>query len=107
MAQLRHDYPKFEKLNTEILVMVPNGPRMIAGYLKAHPTSYPILIDKGAKTAGQYLQVKQFFSLGTPSVFLVDTTGHIRYAHYAKSMIEEPDNEEPLAVLKGLSKMGA
>jgi peroxiredoxin len=99
MAQLRHDYPRFKQLNAEILVMVPNGPRMIAGYLKAHPAPYPILTDKGAKVAGHYLQTKQFFSLGTPSVFLVDKTGRIRYAHYARLMIEEPDNEEPLAVL--------
>ena len=102
MAQLRHDYPKFKNLDAEILVMLPNGPRMIEGFLKAHPTPYHILTDKGAKAAGKYLQVKQFFSLGTPCVFLVDKTGCIRYAHYAKLMIEEPDNERPLAVLKSM-----
>ena len=85
MAQLRHDYPQFEALNTTILVMVPNGPRTIARFLEGHPMPYPILTDKRAEVAGQYLQFKQFFSLGTPCVFLVDRTGRIVYVHYARS----------------------
>ena len=103
MAQLRHDYAKFQALNTEVLVMVPNGPRMIARHVEQQATPYPILSDKGAAVARQYLQVKKFFALGTPSVFLVDRAGRIRYAHYASSMIEEPDNRESLAVLEGLA----
>ena len=103
MAQLRHDHAKFQALNTEILVMVPNGPRMIARHVERHPTPYPILSDKGSAVAGQYLQVKRFFALGTPSVFLVDRGGRIRYAHYASSLIAEPDNREPLAVLEAMA----
>jgi peroxiredoxin len=102
MAQLRHDYPEFKALNTRILLMVPNGTRTIERYLRDHPAPFEILTDKRAEVAGQYLQVRQFFSLGTPCVFLVDRTGCIRYTHYAKSMISEPDNREPLAVLAGL-----
>jgi peroxiredoxin len=104
MAQLRRDHPQFEDLNTAILVMIPNGPRTIERYLRANPMPYPILTDKRAEVAGQYLQVKQFLSLGTPCVFLVDRTGRIRYTHYAKSMIQEPDNREVLTVLEGLSR---
>ncbi len=103
MAQLRRDYAKFQALNTEILVMVPNGPRMIARYIERHPTPYPILSDKGSAVAGQYLQVKRFFALGTPCVFLVDRGGRIRYAHYASSLTAEPDNREPLAVLAAMA----
>lgn len=99
MAQLRHDYSKFTDLNTEILVMVPNGPFMIQKYSNENSNPYPILSDKGAKVAGQYFQVKHFFKLGTPTVFLVDTKGQIRYAHYASSLLAEPDTSEPLAVL--------
>ena len=102
MAQLRHDYPQFKALNTEVLVMVPNGPRMIQQYLLAHQTPYPILSDKGSKVAAQYFQVKKLFVLGTPTVFLVNRAGLIIYAHYASSLIEEPDNREPLRVLEQL-----
>lgn len=104
MAQLRHDYEKFQNLNTEILVMVPNGPFMINRYLDQNPTPYKILTDKGSKVAGEYFQVKQFFTIGTPTIFVVDQNQEIRYAYYAKSALEEPSNDEPLAVLKLLSK---
>ena len=79
--------------------MVPNGPKMIEKHVQAHHPPYPILTDKGGAIASQYFQVKKMFLLGTPTVFLVDQEGIIRYAHYATSMLEEPDNGEPLAVL--------
>lgn len=103
MAQLRHDYAKFTALNAEILVMVPNGPFMIKRYLKNNPMPYPILTDKGSQVAAQFFQVKRFFAFGTPTVFVVDQLGIIGYAHYADSVIEEPGNQEPLAVLAKLA----
>ena len=103
MAQLRHDYQKFKDLNTEILVMVPNGPKMIDWYVTANHPPYPILVDKGSRAASLYTQKKILFSMGTPTVFLVDKSGTIMYAHYAFSPIEEPDNREPLAVLAQMS----
>jgi peroxiredoxin len=99
MAQLRHDYEKFTALNAEILVVVPNGPFMINRYLSNHPTPYPILTDKGSKVAEQYFQAKQLFAFGTPTVIIVDRAGKIAYTHYADSLIEEPGDDEPLAVL--------
>jgi len=104
MAQLRHDYEKFKALNTEVLVMVPNGPYMINRFLKSLSIPYPILTDKGAKVAEQYFQVKQFFAIGTPTLFVVDQTGKIAYTFYAKSALEEPSSAEPLAVLNKLGK---
>jgi peroxiredoxin len=104
MAQLRHDYKNFSALNTEILVMIPNGPFMIKCFLTKHPTPYTILIDKGSRVAKFYFQNKKFFSLGTPTVVLVAQGGEIAYTHYADSLIAEPDNNEPLAVLTELAR---
>jgi len=104
MAQLRLDYDQFKALNTEVIVMVPNGPRMIERYIQSNHVLYPILTDKGAVVAGQYFQVKHFFKFGVPSVFLVDREGKIAYVHYAETLISEPDNREPLAVLAGMQR---
>jgi peroxiredoxin len=101
MAQLRHDYSKFKDQEAEILVMVPNGIKTIARYSSKNDIPYPILSDKGSLVAAQYFQVKKFFLAGTPTVILVNKTGHISYTHYATSLVEEPDNQEPLAVLSG------
>lgn len=107
MAQLRQDYAKFQDLHSEVLVIVPNGPKLIERYARRTATPYPILSDKGARVAEQYgiktrrlVQVSAF----TPSVFLVDRMGSIQYTNYSTSYIKEPDNGEPLAVLARLSK---
>jgi peroxiredoxin len=105
MAQLRHDYQKFKALNTEVLVIVPNGPKMIGRHVIQNETPYLILSDKGAKVAAQYaIDNRQVILLQifTPTVFLVDTSGVIRYASYGTSYIKEPDNRGPLAVLAQL-----
>lgn len=102
MAQLRQDYDKFRELNCEVLVMVPNGPRLIDLYLRANETSYPILTDKGGLVAAQFMQIKRFFRIGAPTMILVDQKGKVSYTHYATSLIAEPDNCEPLRVLSGM-----
>ncbi len=103
MAQLRHDHEQFAGLNTIILVVVPNGPVMINRYLAKHPTPYTILSDKGSRVAKMYFQEQKFFSLGTPTVILIGRGGKIAFTHYADSLIEEPDNLEPLAVLETMT----
>ncbi len=100
MAQLRHDYDKFKAMKTEVLVMVPNGPRMIEQYRQQFHPPYPILVDKGSKVADAYFQTKTMFFIGNPTVFLVNKVGKVLYAHYAKNPIEEPDNREPLFILE-------
>ena len=109
MAQLRHDYDQFTSLNSEVLVLVPNGPKMIERYVTANSIPYPILTDKNGLAAAQYgiairktilPGVRQLFK---PSVFLVDKNGVIRYRNYLKSYIQEPDNAEPLAVLQAMA----
>lgn len=107
MAQLRQDYQKFQGFNTEVVVIVPNGPKMIERHINRHGTPYPILSDKGAKVTAQYgIDARQavLFQVFTPTVFLVERSGVIRYASYGTSYIQEPDNGEPLAVLAQLQK---
>ena len=106
MAQLRHDYPQFKALHAEVLVMVPNGPRMIERYLHSHTTPYPILSDKGSQVTGVYqIERKRALLLTAfkPGVFLVEKMGKLCYTSYTTSYIQEPDNREPLAVLARLA----
>jgi peroxiredoxin len=76
---------------------------MIHRYVERHAIPYTILSDKGSKVAAQYFQVKHYISFGTPTVFLIDQNGKILYAHYADSLLEEPDNKIPLSLLTGIS----
>ena len=109
MAQLRHDYEGFRSQSAEILVVVPNGPKLIAKHVRENKPPYPILTDKGGLVAEQYgIGVRRtilptlscFF---TPTVLLVDRAGAVRYTNYTRSYIREPDNREPLSVLELLA----
>lgn len=99
MVQLQHDQEKFSAHNTQIVVIVPNGPFMIKRYLKRNPLPYIILTDRGGQVAKLYKQSRPLNLVGIPLVILIEQGGTIAYAHYAKSLIAEPDNNEPLAVL--------
>ncbi len=83
--------------------MVPNGPFIIKRYLSKSMTPLIILTDKGSQVADQYFQVKRFFSIGTPTVFVVNQEGKIAYTFYGNSPLDEPGNQEPLAVLAKLT----
>ena len=110
MAQLRRDYPKFQALNSEVLVILPNGPKMIARYVGQTHNPYPILSDKGARVAAQYgIDTKRFLNMSafTPTVLLVDQAGLIRYTNYQTSYIQEPDNRQPLGVLAQMAAEAA
>ena len=110
MAQLRHDYDRFQELGAEVLVVVPNGPRMMKRHVEAHHPPYPIVTDRGARVAASYgIDTKGALLPGAiavfkPTVFLVDRSGAVRYTNYCSSYIKEPDNGEPLAVLEKLAR---
>ena len=107
---MRQDYGQFQALNSEVLVLVPHGPRLIAPHVAMHGTPYPILSDKGARVAEGYgiltLGAGLLPSLAVlkPAVFLVDRECRIRYAHYAQGYTEEPENREPLSMLAALQR---
>ena len=80
MAQLRHDYEQFRALDTEVVVIVPNGSRMIERYVRANAIPYPILSDRGSVVAGQYginLRNAVVITAMKPTVLLVFNLGFI------------------------------
>jgi peroxiredoxin len=102
MAQLRHDYQEFKAADTDVLVIVPNGRKMIEKHVQEHKPPYRILSDRGAEVARQYgVQPKSlpFLTAFRPAVFLLDESGKILYTNYTSSYVAEPDNREPLALL--------
>jgi thioredoxin-dependent peroxiredoxin len=107
VAQLRHDYEKFQAANTEMIVIVPNKISTLARFLNENPAPFPILSDPDAPTAQRYgVDTKQalFLTLFTRTMFLVDRAGVIRYAEYGVNLLSEPDDRKPLAVLAGMAQ---
>jgi peroxiredoxin len=82
MAQLRHDYDKFKAADTDVLVIVPNGRKMIEKHVQEHHPPYRILSDKGGAVAKQYgIEPKAlpFLTAFKPAVFLVGKSGKVLY----------------------------
>jgi len=48
--------------------------------------------------------LKALFQIWCTECLLVDREGKIAYVHYAETLISEPDNREPLAVLAGMQR---
>jgi peroxiredoxin len=103
MTQLRDDYSAFQAYQTEVLVIVPNGPHMLKARLPELALPYPVLMDKGSKVAYRYSGVEKFWLEGTALAVLVDKGGLIRYIHAAQTQSEEPDNAEILRVLQEMT----
>jgi peroxiredoxin Q/BCP len=103
MAQLRQDYTHFVDLNTEVLVLGPNGPRMFQKFWKENEIPFVGLSDVGSKVAETFYQEVVILKLGRmPAVFIIDRKGIIQYVHYGNSMSDIPDNAVVINVLKEL-----
>lgn len=105
MAQLRHDYPEFEKRDAVILCIGPEGPHSFKRYWEREHLPYLGLSDYRHAVAKLYGQEVNLFKLGRmPAELVVDKAGRIRYSHYANSMADISDDGELLRMLDELNR---
>lgn len=105
MAQLRHDYPEFEKRDAVILCIGPEGPHSFKRYWEREHLPYLGLSDYRHAVAKLYGQEVNLVKLGRmPAELVVDKAGRIRYSHYANSMADISDDGELLRVLDELNR---
>ena len=95
MAQLRQDYQHFVKLDTEIVVIGPEGAESFRKYWKKEDLPFIGLPDPEHKILEFYGQEVKLFKLGRmPAQMLIDKSGMLRYVHYGHSMADIPSNED-------------
>jgi peroxiredoxin len=105
MAQLRQDYKKFEAINTEVLVVGPEGPKSFRSYFEEHDLPFPGLPDPRHTVLRLFGQEVNLFKLGRmPAQVLIDREGVARFVHYGKSMSDIPDNQELLSLIEVLNE---
>lgn len=104
MAQLRHDYKKFEDRNTKIVVIGPEDAKAFSAYWQENDLPFIGLPDAHASVLKLYGQEVNLFKLGRmPAQVIIDKNGIIRYVHYGHSMSDIPENEELLTLLDEIS----
>ena len=101
MAQLRQDYEKFIKLDTEILVAGPEKAEAFREYWAKEDLPFIGLPDPEHKVLKLYGQEVKIFKLGRiPAQLLIDKSGKVRFVHYGHSMADIPENKELLDLLE-------
>jgi peroxiredoxin len=101
MAQLRQDYQRFVKLNTEIIVVGPEDAESFRTYWRTEDLPFVGLPDPDHMVLKLYGQEVKLFKLGRlPAQMLIDTSSMLRYVHYGHSMEDIPSNKEIMKLIK-------
>jgi peroxiredoxin Q/BCP len=104
LARLRDDYAEFKSRGAEVLALGPDSTSSFREYWTSEKLPFIGLPDLNRKVAVRYRQEVNLFKLGRmPLVCVVDAQGLIRYAHYAVSMSDIPENKVLLAVIDELN----
>jgi peroxiredoxin Q/BCP len=104
MAQLRHDYEKFQALETEVIAVGPEDADNFRLYWKSHNLPFIGLPDPTKSVLKRYGQEVNLFRLGRmPAQVIIDKAGVAHYVHYGHSMSDIPKNEELLEILETLA----
>ena len=101
MAQLRRDYQRFVKLDTEIIVAGPEKPEAFREYWAKEALPFIGLPDPEHKVLKLYGQEIKLFKLGRlPAQMLIDKSGKVRFVHYGHSMADIPSNQEIIELIE-------
>ena len=93
MAQLRQDYKKLVKLDTEVVVIGPEKADAFKNYWEKEKLPFIGLPDPEHKVLKLYGQEVNLFKLGRmPAQMLIDQSGKVRFVHYGHSMADIPLN---------------
>ena len=95
MAQLRQDYQGFAERDTEIIAIGPDSKQAFRDFWKKPQIPFIGLADPNHDAARQYEQEVNLLKFGrVPAQIIIDKQGIVRYAHYASSMADIPENDE-------------
>ena len=95
MAQLRHDYSKFEERDVAVIAVGPEDAKAFARYWEKEELPFIGLPDPSHSVLKLYGQEIKLFKLGRmPAQVLIDKAGVARFVHYGHSMSDIPENAE-------------
>lgn len=100
---MQEDYQSFQQLNAEILAISVEGLEMGQRVSELLGLQYPVLSDPDHEAVDGYGVFNLLGDqLATPSVFVIDSEGIIRWSYVGKDTRDRADNEtilEQLSIL--------
>jgi peroxiredoxin len=101
---LQEDYSQFTALNAEILAISVEEPDIGRYLSQLLQLQYPVLSDTDHRAVDLYGVYNLLGdSLATPSVFVIDREGVIRWEYVGTSSTDRPSNEMILEQLRALN----
>ena len=100
--ELREDYEKFESLGAQILAVSTDDLSQAEFAVEKLGLQFPVLHDPGGRVSKEY-RVFDLLNdrLATPSTFLLDKDGAIRWQYIGKSKSDRPANSQIIGQLQG------
>lgn len=103
LAQLRRDYPEFQKRNAELIAIGTASPIQFQRFWRKESMPFPGLSDQTRQVLKQYGQEFKWHKFGRmPALFIIDTNGVARWMYYGAAASDFPDNADVLAALDEL-----
>lgn len=100
---MQKDYPNFQELNAEILAISVEGPSPGQRVSNLLDLQYPLLSDADHQVTDQYGVYNLLGdTLATPSVFVIDLEGVIRWEYIGQSSGDRPSSEMILEQVRSL-----
>ncbi len=100
---MQEDYLRFDELGAEILAISVESIEMGAGVSDLLQLRYPVLSDPDHRVVDQYGVYNLLGDgMATPSVFVIDREGFIRWSYVGTDTTDRPDNETILEQLSAL-----
>ena len=103
MAQLRQDFPEFEKRAPAVVVVGPEAAAAFVRYWRDNRLPFVGLPDPEHKVLKLYGQEIKLFKFGRmPAQVLVDKSGRARFVHYGHDMTDIPSTADMLTLIDSL-----
>ena len=91
LVQLQQSYQAFQKLDAEVAALAVAPMSSVEGAREAAKATFPMMADADhivAETYGVYNLLGD--TLAAPSVFVIDTDGHILWGHIGRNPGDRP-----------------
>ncbi len=101
--ELREDYEKFQSLGAQILAVSTDDLSQAEFAVEKLGLQFPVLQDPEGRVSKEY-GVFDLLNDGvaTPSIFLLDKEGGIRWQYIGKSRSDRPSNSRIIRQLQGI-----
>jgi peroxiredoxin len=102
-VELQNEYPQFQALNAEILAVSIEDASSGQHLTELLDLQFPVIPDVEREAISLYGVYNLLGdSLATPSVFVIDTEGVIRWEYVGQSSADRPSNDVILNQLRAL-----